>query len=135
MYSIDTGAGCVVHSMISRSSCPRLHSIDTGAGCVVHSMISRSSCPRLHLFSGHDTTLVPLLKGIGAWNDVWPPYSSDLAFELYEDSSGDHLVKIVYNGQVVFNFRSRELVGNTSTTSHSCTVLSRLAVATKMRTY
>ena len=73
-------------------------------------MIFRSSCPRLHLFSGHDTTLVPLLKGIGAWNDVWPPYSSDLAFELYEDSSGDHLVKIVYNGQVVFNFRSTELL-------------------------
>ena len=61
------------------------------------------SCPKLYLFSGHDTTLVPLLRGVGAWSDVWPPYSSDLAFELYENR-GEHLVKVVYNGQVCSSF-------------------------------
>lgn len=40
--------------------------------------------PRMLLFSGHDTTVWPLLLALGQEVDHWPPYASNLVFELWE---------------------------------------------------
>lgn len=40
--------------------------------------------PRLMLFSGHDSTIMPLLTALGADLTSWPPYMSNLCFELWE---------------------------------------------------
>lgn len=34
--------------------------------------------PRLALYSGHDTTIMPLLVTLGGNLDHWPPYVSNL---------------------------------------------------------
>jgi hypothetical protein len=40
---------------------------------------------KLAVFSGHDTTIVPLLASLGVWNDsAWPPYASMVVIELHE---------------------------------------------------
>ena len=36
------------------------------------------------LYSAHDTTLMPLLLAMGAFDGEWPPFAADVAFELYE---------------------------------------------------
>ncbi|GJQ14221.1 hypothetical protein GpartN1_g6012.t1 [Galdieria partita] len=51
------------------------------------------------LYSGHDTTLLPLLCMLQVYNDEWPPFGSFLAFELYRSNEGEHYVGIYYNGQ------------------------------------
>ena len=41
--------------------------------------------PKLAVFSGHDTTVMPLLASLGPhlWNDTdWPPYASMLLIEV-----------------------------------------------------
>lgn len=40
--------------------------------------------PRMYLYSGHDTTIFPLLAALGQDTDTWPPYVSNLVFELWE---------------------------------------------------
>jgi hypothetical protein len=66
---------------------------------------------KLALFSGHDTTLIPLLASLNAWDGVWPAYASMVLIEIHEvniDGRTDkHLYKSNYafrllvNGQVV----------------------------------
>jgi hypothetical protein len=44
-----------------------------------------SPIPKLALFSGHDTTLIPLLASLGpkVWNEKdWPPYASMMILEV-----------------------------------------------------
>jgi hypothetical protein len=54
------------------------------------------------LYSGHDSTLVPLLCALGCHDDVWPPYASSLALEIAtSSSSGERLVRAIYNDQEV----------------------------------
>jgi hypothetical protein len=43
----------------------------------------------LRLVSGHDTTLVPLLSALGAYDGRWPPYSSFVSFELWDLGDGN----------------------------------------------
>ena len=64
------------------------------------------------LFSGHDTTLLPLLASLGAWkiSDWWPSYASMMILELHEVNFGgntdtsvyptNHAFRLLYNGQV-----------------------------------
>eukprot|EP00283_Hemiselmis_rufescens_P018081 CAMPEP_0173439458 /NCGR_PEP_ID=MMETSP1357-20121228/20992_1 /TAXON_ID=77926 /ORGANISM="Hemiselmis rufescens, Strain PCC563" /LENGTH=455 /DNA_ID=CAMNT_0014404833 /DNA_START=56 /DNA_END=1423 /DNA_ORIENTATION=- len=57
---------------------------------------------KMRVFSGHDSTLMPLLVALGAYDDKWPPYASYVALELLYDERGDrHLVRGIYNGQPV----------------------------------
>jgi len=54
------------------------------------------------VYSGHDSTLVPLLCGLGCYDGVWPPYASYLALEIVRSkSSGERFVRAVYNDQEV----------------------------------
>ena len=42
---------------------------------------------RLALFSGHDTTILPLLVSLGpdVWDGEWPPYASMMIIEVQDD--------------------------------------------------
>lgn len=57
------------------------------------------------LWSGHDTTFIPLLTAIapGAWDKEWPPYATLATIELLwigGSLAGDYF-RLVYNGQVI----------------------------------
>ncbi|KAJ2084198.1 hypothetical protein H4R24_000271 [Coemansia sp. RSA 988] len=58
---------------------------------------------KLALYSGHDTTVWPLLVVLGADNksSLWPPYASNLAFELWKKEDGSRVVRVIFNGQVL----------------------------------
>ncbi|KAG0221930.1 Lysophosphatidic acid phosphatase type 6 [Mortierella sp. GBA43] len=54
------------------------------------------------LYSGHDTTLTPLLGMLDATDMRWPPYASNLILELWKaPSSKGHFARVLYNGRVV----------------------------------
>ena len=57
---------------------------------------------KLKLYSGHDTSLIPLLVALEQYPKVigWPPFSSYIAFEVYTDDTS-YFVKVVFNDQVV----------------------------------
>lgn len=57
---------------------------------------------KLLLFSGHDTTLVPILNAFQQWNGIWAMYASQMQFELYQSkSTGSYSMRITYNGEPV----------------------------------
>jgi Histidine phosphatase superfamily (branch 2) len=67
---------------------------------------------KLAIFSGHDTTIIPLLASLGAWNDTtWAPYASMVIIELHEmnvDGNTDRKIfpsdfafRLIYNGVVI----------------------------------
>lgn len=43
------------------------------------------------------STVMPLLASLGLDLTHWPPYLSNLVFELWELPSGEHAVKVMYN--------------------------------------
>jgi Histidine phosphatase superfamily (branch 2) len=67
---------------------------------------------KLALFSGHDTTIIPLLASLGVWNDTaWPPYASMVIIELHEMNvdgntnkkifHSNYAFRLLYNGVVI----------------------------------
>ncbi|XP_019622455.1 PREDICTED: lysophosphatidic acid phosphatase type 6-like isoform X1 [Branchiostoma belcheri] len=54
------------------------------------------NCHKLHLYSGHDTTLIPLLKALGIFDDRWPPYAAHVTVEFYQDAKKNSFVKVLY---------------------------------------
>jgi hypothetical protein len=75
-----------------------------------------ANLPLLSLYSGHDTTLLPLLMSLDIWEDdgsSWPPYASMLVLESHHISNLDtlptsfaanyfpsgHAFRLLYNGQ------------------------------------
>ena len=50
--------------------------------------------PRMFLYSGHDTSVMPLLAALGKRVENWPPYLSNLVLELWRRPSGGHYVKV-----------------------------------------
>ena len=57
--------------------------------------------PRAYLYSGHDSTIMPLLAALGKEVDHWPPYLSNFVFELWECPGGEPYVRVLYNQQVL----------------------------------
>ena len=39
------------------------------------------------MYSGHDTTVAPILHTLGVFNGIAPPYASMIIFELFEGKS------------------------------------------------
>ncbi|KAF9951828.1 hypothetical protein BGZ72_006714 [Mortierella alpina] len=56
---------------------------------------------RFHLYSGHDTTIVPLLGMLNAEDMRWPPYASNMLMELWKTPEGSHFVRVLYNNVVL----------------------------------
>lgn len=62
---------------------------------------------KLTLFSGHDTTIMPLLASIlgDSWDRKWAGYASLMTIELYNSSNLniniEYYFRLIYNGQVL----------------------------------
>ncbi|GMT16718.1 hypothetical protein PFISCL1PPCAC_8015, partial [Pristionchus fissidentatus] len=53
---------------------------------------------RIKIFSGHDTTVGPLLRTLRIPYVDFPRYASHLVFEVYHDRAGNDHLRLVYNG-------------------------------------
>ncbi|KAG0049230.1 Acid phosphatase-like protein 2 [Gryganskiella cystojenkinii] len=66
---------------------------------------ARLSKIRFHFYSGHDTTITPLLGLLDSAGMRWPPYASNLLIELWSAPShkkgGEHFVRVLYNHAVL----------------------------------
>jgi ubiquitin-like domain-containing CTD phosphatase 1 len=65
------------------------------------SSIPDTSHIKFALFSGHDTTLMPVLAALleDHWDRKWAAYASMVTIELYASSDNkEDLFRIVYNG-------------------------------------
>ena len=54
---------------------------------------------KLYMYSGHDTTVAPILHTLGIFNGFAPPYSSMIIFELFEQDGlqvGDIILSFFY---------------------------------------
>ena len=68
---------------------------------------------KLKLYSGHDTTLIPLLVALEQYPSSigWPPFSSYVAIEVHRSVDGELHVRVVYNDQVLNCGGSRDYCG------------------------
>ncbi|GMH94196.1 hypothetical protein TrVE_jg1257 [Triparma verrucosa] len=62
--------------------------------------------PLLSVYSGHDTTIMPVLAALNIWDGQWAPYASLISIETYHvTQSNDYptgrAFRIVYNGEVM----------------------------------
>jgi hypothetical protein len=79
------------------------------AGRMMHILMKnlgahRDKMHKLLLYSGHDWTIIMLLlcidpRAFDSRSRRWPKFCSSLVFELWEDTSGDELVRILYDGE------------------------------------
>ena len=59
---------------------------------------------QMYMYSGHDTTIMPLLATLGQDVTTWPPYVSNVIFELWEsrkDGKTQDFVRVLVNGKEV----------------------------------
>jgi hypothetical protein len=88
--SASSGEGAAAAAGSSSSS--------TGSdGASSSSGASSSATPaatRMFLYSGHDSSLMPLLAALGKDVRDWPPYLSSLALELWRRPTGQRYVKV-----------------------------------------
>ncbi len=54
----------------------------------------------MYLYACHDISLMPMLTSLKAFDNRWPPYCSDLTFELWQDKAGKHWVNLLYRDEV-----------------------------------
>ena len=54
----------------------------------------------MHMYSGHDTTIMPILAMLNLEVNEWPPFGADIIFELYEDADKKHYITVRYLGKV-----------------------------------
>ncbi|KAG0317341.1 Acid phosphatase-like protein 2 [Dissophora globulifera] len=56
---------------------------------------------RFHFYSGHDTTILPMLGMLDSTDLRWPPYASNLLIELWKSPSGENYVRVLYNNAII----------------------------------
>jgi len=88
-----------------------LREIINNMGSTVGSKHDRdlTNTPSFYVLSCHDNTVAPLLGALGVIPMEWPPYASNLIFELWKDNEssmdsvnfGDYVVRVIYNGKVI----------------------------------
>ncbi|KAJ7394020.1 Lysophosphatidic acid phosphatase type 6 [Desmophyllum pertusum] len=54
---------------------------------------------KMILYSVHDTSVGSLLIALGIFEDKWPDFAADLAFELYRDKDQGYFVRVLYQGK------------------------------------
>ncbi|ORX88855.1 phosphoglycerate mutase-like protein [Basidiobolus meristosporus CBS 931.73] len=70
----------------------------------IHNSLGKGlkSPAKMEIFSGHDTTVQPILGVLRADDFRWPPYASSLIFELWQDKhTGAAFLRVLYNGDVL----------------------------------
>jgi len=68
-----------------------------------------SRTPSFFIFSAHDNTVAPVMGALGVEPMEWPPYASNIIFELWKDDKSnmdsidfnDYVVRVIYNGKVI----------------------------------
>jgi len=64
--------------------------------------VTNSTKLKMAIYSGHDTTLMPLLSAFQIWDGIWVPYASVASFELWQSSAANRFyVRVIYNGKVM----------------------------------
>ena len=62
--------------------------------------VENKSGVKMAVFSGHDSTVAPLLGAFQIGNDRWPPFAANVTVEVLEDKSlNQHFVRTRYNGE------------------------------------
>ncbi|KAF9947851.1 hypothetical protein BGZ72_010220 [Mortierella alpina] len=56
---------------------------------------------RFRIYSGHDSTLSPLLGVLNSADMHWPVYATNLIFELWSSPSDGDFVRVLHNGKVL----------------------------------
>lgn len=49
---------------------------------------------KMYMYSGHDSTIMPLLVALGKEVESWPTYMSNLVFENWRTPEGQRYVKV-----------------------------------------
>jgi len=65
--------------------------------------------PSFYILSSHDNSVAPIMGALGVEPMEWPPYASNLIFELWRDNESsidsvnfnDYVVRVIYNGKVI----------------------------------
>lgn len=57
------------------------------------------------LYSGHDTTIMPLLVALKSYDNVWPTFCSYISIEYYDETN---MVKILYNDKYIIEMNINE---------------------------
>ena len=78
-----------------------------GIGFLLQEMVEKidnrvynNSTEKLTLWSGHDTSVVPMLSALGLWKGAWAPYASQLVFEVWSKNATPY-IRFIYNGKVL----------------------------------
>eukprot|EP00026_Physarum_polycephalum_P006185 Phypoly_transcript_06226.p1 GENE.Phypoly_transcript_06226~~Phypoly_transcript_06226.p1 ORF type:complete len:140 (+),score=10.98 Phypoly_transcript_06226:1323-1742(+) len=66
----------------------------------IQAFIKGEEMPKYLVFSGHDTTVGPLLAAINAYDGQWPPYASHIELELW-NNAGDYYIQLKYQGEPI----------------------------------
>ncbi|KAF9426769.1 Acid phosphatase-like protein 2 [Entomortierella beljakovae] len=56
---------------------------------------------RFSLYSGHDTTILPLIGMFDGSDVSWPPYASNILVELWKSPKDELFVRVLYNGAIL----------------------------------
>lgn len=64
----------------------------------IQDYINGEDMPQYMVFSGHDTTVGPLLATLQAYDGQWPPYASHMQMELWSNG-GQYFVQVKYQGE------------------------------------
>eukprot|EP00923_Selenidium_pygospionis_P001767 GHVN01002597.1.p1 GENE.GHVN01002597.1~~GHVN01002597.1.p1 ORF type:complete len:475 (+),score=37.63 GHVN01002597.1:34-1425(+) len=62
---------------------------------------SIQNTPRLSVFSGHDSTITPLVLGLGIPENGWPCFGANITFEVFKEITGGFYVRTKYNDMLV----------------------------------
>jgi len=59
--------------------------------------------PKLAIYSGHDSTIAPLLGAFQCFDNRWPPFASNLIFEMLREkqSPEKYFVRLIYNDRIL----------------------------------
>lgn len=102
--------GVLLHTLVTNMEEAVAATSSSGSSnkAVSSSSSSSAQAPRMYLYSGHDSTIMPILSALGVDLSTWPPYTSNLVFELWElpatEAGGkagkkppQHVVRVLYN--------------------------------------
>ena len=66
---------------------------------------------KMLIYSGHDSSLVPILCALGIYDNQWPPYASYLVLEVAKNlSTGKTFVRALYNDEVRPLFSAHDFI-------------------------
>jgi ubiquitin-like domain-containing CTD phosphatase 1 len=114
-YTMVYGANDAEYAKLGMQ--PLWHEVVSVVRGIVHGEAT-VCCPvrppaKLALYSGHDTTIMPMLASLGphVWDGIWAPYASLLVLEVHAINldglanrtryPSDYAFRLVYNGQVL----------------------------------